>query len=71
MGCPPGDPPAGVSKCFDISSEVNQCLTGFAARRKTTASFSYADHFNLDAAILRATLFCAVVGDRLGSRPHR
>ena len=31
-----------------------------------TASFFHADHCNLDTAVLRATLFCAVVGDRLG-----
>jgi len=33
---------------------------------QAAVSFSYADHFDLDTAILRATLFRAVVGDRVG-----
>jgi len=41
-------------------------VMAIAQERKTTASFSYADHLNLDTAILRATLFRAVVGDRVG-----
>ena len=41
-------------------------LSAHRPERKTTASFFYADHYNLDTAVLRATLFCAVIGDRLG-----